>query len=93
MAAGSAAGNSGCRVGGIPIPTEAAMTTTPSPQDKAGTSTRARPVQTGALPGNQPGQGVNTSSSAPGQQAMDAAVGQGVEYGEKHRPSDPAGKA
>ncbi len=61
------------------------MTTTPaSPAnlDKAST----RPVQTGAQSGGQPGQGVNTSASKPGQSNMDAAVGQGTEYG-KNQPA------
>ncbi len=40
-------------------------------------------AQTGALPGGQPGQGVNTSTSPAGQSNMDAAVQQGVEYGKK----------
>ncbi len=44
-----------------------------------------RPVQTGALPGGQPGQGVNTSSSPAGQSNVDAAEGQGVEYGKRDR--------
>ena len=42
-------------------------------------------VQTGALPGGQPGQGVNTSSSPTGQSNVDAAVQQGTEYGKKDR--------
>lgn len=41
-------------------------------------------VQTGALPGGQPGQGVNTSSSETGQSNVDAAVRQGVEYGKNN---------
>lgn len=42
---------------------------------------RAPPVQTGSLPGGQPGTGLNTSSSAAGQSNADAAEAQGVEYG------------
>lgn len=38
-------------------------------------------VQTGALPGGQPGDGVNTSKSAPGQSNVDAATHEGTEYG------------
>ena len=45
-------------------------------------------VQTGALPGGQPGYGVNTSSSAPGQSNVDAAVAEGVEYGKKNERPD-----
>ena len=52
-----------------------------SPQDERA----ARPVQTGALSGGQPGVGVNTSSSEPGQQNADAAEAEGIEYGEKKR--------
>jgi len=44
------------------------------------------PVQTGALPGGQPGQGVDTSSSAPGQSNVDATIREGTEYGEHERP-------
>lgn len=62
------------------------MKTNPSSQgkpDAPSTSERTgRPVQTGALPGLQPGQGVNTSSSAAGQSNVDAAVREGTEYGE-----------
>jgi len=47
---------------------------------------RDRPVQTGALPGGQPGQGVNTSASEPGQSNVDAAQAEGTEYGRKDRP-------
>jgi hypothetical protein len=47
-----------------------------------------RPVQTGALPGGQPGRGVNTSSSAPGQSNVDAAVREGVEYKRKNERPD-----
>lgn len=47
-----------------------------------------RAVQTGALSGGQPGEGVNTSSSPSGQSNTDAATAQGVEYGAKNeRPS------
>ena len=56
-------------------------------QDKPGTTSPAdhsnQRVQTGALSGGQPGEGVNASSSAAGQQNVDAAAGQGMEYGEK----------
>ncbi len=52
----------------------------PSPSERP-----ARPVQTGALPGAQPGQGVNTSSSPAGQSNVDAAARQGVEYGRNDR--------
>ncbi len=66
------------------------MTTKPSPQGKPDTPSsnerRDRPVQTGALPGGEPGQGVNTSSSPAGQSNVDATVRQGVEYGKKVRP-------
>ena len=56
----------------------------PSQPDKSSPGARRdQPVQTGALPGGQPGQGVNTSSSAPGQSNVDAAVAQGTEYGKK----------
>ena len=48
----------------------------PSPGDR-----RSRPVQTGALPGGQPGVGVNTSPYETGQSNVDAAVQQGTEYG------------
>jgi len=63
------------------------MNTNSSSQGKPAASSpgerRDEPVQTGALPGGQPGQGVNTSSSEPGQSNVDAAVQQGVEYGDK----------
>jgi hypothetical protein len=52
----------------------------PSPADR-----RDPAVQTGALPGGQPGQGVNTSSSPPGQSNVEAAAQQGTEYGKKDR--------
>ena len=65
------------------------MNTRPPPQSNpAGSSpcgSRDKPVQTGALPGGQPGQGVNTSSSPTGQSNVDAAVRQGVEYGKNDR--------
>ena len=65
------------------------MKTNPSSQGKteasSATDRHGRPVQTGALPGGQPGQGVNTSSSPPGQSNVDAAVRQGVEYGKNDR--------
>ena len=67
------------------------MNTNPSSQGKPATSSPSergsQPVQTGALPGGQPGQGANTSSSPTGQSNVDAAVRQGVEYGknERHR--------
>ena len=65
------------------------MNTNPSPQGKPEGSSpserRDKPVQTGALPGGQPGQGVNTSSSPTGQSNVDAAVRQGVEYGKNDR--------
>jgi hypothetical protein len=51
-----------------------------SPDERGG-----RPVQTGALPGGQPGEGVNTSSSPTGQSNVDATVQQGVEYGKDER--------
>ena len=65
------------------------MNTIPSSQAKPKASPPSerdgRPVQTGALPGGQPGQGVNTSSSPTGQSNVDAAVRQGVEYGKNDR--------
>ncbi len=65
------------------------MNTKSSPQAKPDASSssepRGRPVQTGALPGGQPGQGVNTSSSPAGQQNVDAAHAEGVEYGKHER--------
>ena len=64
------------------------MATTPSPQGKPTPESPTRRVQTGALSGGQPGEGVNTSSSPAGQSNMDAAVAQGVEYGKKNeRPA------
>jgi len=66
-------------------PTEDAMDTHPSPQRQTDTPSsserRGPPVQTGALPGGQPGVGVNTSASPTGQSNADAAAEQGVEYG------------
>jgi hypothetical protein len=38
-------------------------------------------VQTGSLPGGQPGVGLNTSVSPTGQSNADAAEAQGVQYG------------
>ena len=65
------------------------MNTKPSSQGKLDASSaserRSQPVQTGALPGGQPGQGVNTSSSPTGQSNVDAAVRQGTEYGKNDR--------
>lgn len=65
------------------------MNTNPSSQGKPDTPSpserHAQPVQTGALPGGQPGQGVNTSSSPTGQSNVDAAARQGVEYGKNDR--------
>jgi hypothetical protein len=63
------------------------MSTTPSPQGQCDTppqdERRTPSVQTGALPGGQPGHGVNTSSSEPGQSNVDAAARQGTEYGRR----------
>jgi hypothetical protein len=74
---------------GINVSMEVVMKKNPSSQDKAEGSSpsasRDKPVQTGALPGGQPGQGVNTSSSPTGQSNVDAAMRQGVEYGNKDR--------
>ena len=65
------------------------MNTNPSPQGKpdapSPSERRGQPVQTGALSGGQPGQGVNTSSSPAGQSNVDAAARQGVEYGRNDR--------
>ena len=65
------------------------MNTNPSSQGKPEASPaserRSQPVQTGALPGGQPGQGVNTSSSPTGQSNVDAAAQQGTEYGKNDR--------
>ena len=65
------------------------MNTNSTSQDKPDPSPpsegRGQPVQTGALPGGQPGQGVNTSSSPTGQSNVDAAARQGVEYGKNDR--------
>jgi len=63
-----------------PNPSPPGQPTAPPPSER-----RDRPVQTGALPGGQPGQGVNSSSSEPGQSNVDAAEAQGTEYGEKER--------
>jgi hypothetical protein len=61
------------------------MNTTPStprsPDAPSPDERRAPPVQTGSLPGGQPGVGVNTSASPAGQSNVDAAEEQGVEYG------------
>ena len=65
------------------------MNSNPTSPDKPNASSPAerdyQAVQTGALPGGQPGQGVNTSSSPTGQSNVDAAVQQGTEYGKKDR--------
>jgi hypothetical protein len=72
------------------IPTELAMNQNHSPQGKPDAPRSgehaAPPVQTGALSGGQPGQGVNTSSSPAGQSNVDAAAAQGVEYGKHDKP-------
>lgn len=64
------------------------MNTNASPQEKpvpASPADRDRaPVQTGALPGGQPGQDANTPASK-GQSNVDAAFGEGVDYGEHER--------
>ncbi len=64
------------------------MNTNPSSPGKPDVSSpnapRDRPVQTGALSGGQPGQGVNTSSSPAGQSNADAAAREGTEYGKKN---------
>lgn len=67
------------------------MNSSPStPRQPAATAAderRAPPVQTGSLPGGQPGVGINTSASPTGQSNADAAEAQGVEYGkDKLRP-------
>ncbi len=66
------------------------MTTNRSSQDRPKGSPQGgradQPVQTGALSGGQPGQGVDTSPSPPGQSNVDAAARQGVEYGRKDLP-------
>jgi hypothetical protein len=66
------------------------MNKNPSPQGSPDASSPgepvAPPVQTGALSGGQPGQGVNTSSSPAGQSNVDAAAAQGVEYGSQDKP-------
>jgi hypothetical protein len=51
------------------------------PDTPSSSERRAPPVQTGSLPGGQPGVGVNTSASPTGQSNVDAAEAQGVEYG------------
>jgi len=60
------------------------MTTSPSPQARPTMPSSDKPhgqaIQTGALSGGQPGQGVDTPSCK-GQSNVDAAVAQGVEYG------------
>lgn len=72
------------------VSTELAMNTTPaSPgnlDNSPAAAPAARPVQTGALAGGQPGQGVNTSSSKAGQSNVDAAAAQGTEYGKNQPP-------
>jgi hypothetical protein len=74
---------------GINVAMEVCMNSNSSSPGKPDTSSprerRDQPVQTGALPGGQPGQGVNTSSSPTGQSNVDAAVQQGTEYGKKDR--------
>jgi hypothetical protein len=66
------------------------MKQNPPSEDKPAASSPSQhddpPVQTGALAGGQPGQGVNTSSSPAGQSNVDAAARQGVEYGKHDRP-------
>jgi len=65
------------------------MNKTPSPTTRQhAPSTGAQPVQTGSLPGGQPGTGANTSSSADGQANADAAAAQGVDYGRKNERPD-----
>ncbi len=68
------------------------MNTPSSPQAKSDAPSPGKggkpPVQTGALPGGQPGHGVNTSSSAPGQSNVDAVAAEGVEYGKKNERPD-----
>jgi hypothetical protein len=72
---------------GINVPAEVAMNSNPSspgkPNESPAAESRDQAVQTGALPGGQPGQGVNTSSSPTGQSNVDAAVRQGTEYRKK----------
>ncbi len=55
------------------------------PDAPSGDGTNDRPVQTGALSGGQPGQGVDRSASPRGQSNVDASVEQGTEYGNRHR--------
>jgi len=61
------------------------MNTNPTPPGKHDAPTPSehggQRVQTGALPGGQPGIGVNTSPYETGQSNVDAAVQQGTEYG------------
>jgi hypothetical protein len=75
---------------GVNASTEIAMNTNSSshgkPDAPSPDARRGQPVQTGALPGGQPGQGVNTSSSPTGQSNVDATARQGVEYGKNDRP-------
>ncbi len=60
------------------------MTTNVPTQAKPSAPSADKPhdqaIQTGALSGGQPGQGVDTPSSK-GQSNVDAAAAQGVEYG------------
>lgn len=63
-----------------PDPSSQSKPGTPSPADRSN-----QRVQTGALSGGQPGEGVNTSSSAAGQSNVDAAAAQGVTYGKDER--------
>lgn len=53
------------------------------PAPPGGDGDSRRPVQTGALSGGQPGQGVNTSSSADGQSNVDAVEREGVADGKQ----------
>ena len=58
----------------------------PGKPDASPTTQRGdRAVQSGALSGGQPGQGINTSSSPAGQSNADAAARQGTDYGNKDR--------
>lgn len=65
------------------------MNTNPSPRGKSepdpSGERRDEPVQTGALPGLQPGVGADSGSPRRGQSNVDATLAQGVEYGEHHR--------
>ncbi len=73
-------------------PARMPMSTNASPPGGPGKSPAGErdgtPVQTGSLPGGQPGQGVNTSSSRDGQSNVDAVEREGTEYGthERDRP-------